>query len=399
MVCHDFTTNTSSNQERYSGRPGDAGSSGTPGVPPASAGNNPDRAHPPLPGFEEDFPPLPLELDNSSETLTEIIDKVLANPSCRDLSTLDPWQREYLLQWEEANGLGVGACLNIFPSGEITGGCYSLGRKSAPGRRGKVVSQQFTRQARKTIRRAVENSKVKFCRFMTMTFDPKKAKLDESGRVDQKWAKDELIRYLNTIKKKYDRMADKTGNNHWRISYMWVAEVQQNGNIHFHCLLNRHLEIKWLVKIWGQAPNSVNIKTLKDYTHAVMYMLKYMGKDNSPIEGRRYGMSQDLIEASKPLKLDFYGRARRKAFLNIKEELGYEMTQNGGKIFDWGFSLPPPRREQKLRDKQGFTRTLRGTSRGIGMKLRQKIEDAMTSIDTMGEILARDDNTLDDLPF
>lgn len=90
--------------------------------------------HPSLPGMEEYCPPeVPLEFNNSSQSLTVTLDRVLANPSRRDLRFLTHDQRNTLLQWEEDQGLGVGACLNIYPSGEKTGGCYSRGNKRAPG--------------------------------------------------------------------------------------------------------------------------------------------------------------------------------------------------------------------------------------------------------------------------
>ena len=217
----------------------------------------------PLTGIERFFPPeAPLELDSSSETLTETLDRILEKPSLhRDLRFLSPSQRDTLLDWEQENGMGVGACLNVFPSGEVTGGCYSLGRRNAPGTRGKVISEEFTKQARKTIRRAVESKTTSFKLFITLTFDPKCATLNESGQVDHDWAKKEFTRFLNSIKKKYDRLADKTGKESRKLSYIWVAEIQEKNtnNIHFHILANQpFINAQWLAEIWGQSSNSVN---------------------------------------------------------------------------------------------------------------------------------------------
>jgi hypothetical protein len=134
---------------------------------------------------------LPLELDNSSKCLTETASNLL-----------DKWDKE--------KASNVGACINVFPSGEITGGFYKTGRKAPPERKGRTISQEFTRKARKTIRRAVESGIAEFKVFVTVTFDPKIAQLDDAGRVDQAWAKKEFKRFLNTIKKYYDR---RGGNN------------------------------------------------------------------------------------------------------------------------------------------------------------------------------------------
>ncbi len=359
--------------------------------------------HPPLPGMEEYCPQeLPLEFNNSSESLTETINRILLEPSSRDLNSLEHWQREALWQWEEENGQGVGACLNVFPSGEITGSCYSLGRKVAPGRKGKLVSTIFTKQARKTIRRAVESKVTTFKLFVSLTFDPKIAQLNESGQVNQLWAKKEFKRFLNTIKKTYDRLAEKSGKELRRISYIWVAEIQEENtkNIHFHILLDQpFIPVQWLVKIWGQAPNSVNVKKLNNQEHAVNYILKYMKKGNSPIEGKRYGMTQNLIEGSKPVKLNFYGRGKRNAFLKIKEAHSWEIEQNGGRILDWGLYIPPPKRERQWRDKQGNIRTTKGTSRKIGLKLRKEIENEMAGIEKALEILNCIDSTNCEVPF
>lgn len=406
MVCHDLDSNPHNDFQNPAGPDvvsGTAGSTeGTAEVFTESSAINPHYYTPTLPGLENYFPPPPLELDNSSETLTEKLNRILDSSSRNDFSSLSWDQKRYLLDWEEENGQGVGACLNIYPSGEITGGCYSLGRKSAPGRRGEVSSNQFTRQARKTIRRAVESRVTNFKLFITLTFDPKLAQLDESGRVDQKWAKKEFTQFLNTAKKRYDRMSDKTGKDHWRLSYIWVAEIQEENtkNIHFHILVDRSfIDVKWLVSIWGQASNSVNVTKLNNQEHAANYMLKYMGKGSSPIEGRRYGMTQNLIEGSKPVKINLYGRAKRRAFLSIKDDLGWEIEQNGGKVMDWGIYLPPPRRERQWKDKQGITRTARGTSQRIGLKLQEEITAAMANIEAVDEILTRDDDSPEDLPF
>ena len=353
----------------------------------------------PLPTLEAYCsPPLPLELDNSSESLTHKLDNILANPSKRDLSILTYDERRTLLDWEEQEGLGVGACLNIFPSGEITGGCYSKGNKHAPGQKGRVISTEFTRQARKKIRLVVDCKITNFKLFLTLTFDPKISQLTKSGIVDQTWAKDRFKQFLNTIKKKYDRLADKTENDNFRLSYIWVAEVQGNANIHFHILLDRSfIEIKWLVKLWGQSSNSVNIKRLNDQQHAANYMLKYMKKGNCPIEGKRYGMTHNLIEGSKPRKFDFYGRSKRNVFLRIKDSLEWQIKQNGGYVADWGLSIPAPRRVRIWRGKDGRKHELPGTSRKIGDDFMAKIEEAMAGIDLL---LSYDNKPCPyDLPF
>ena len=358
----------------------------------------------PLPGMERYFPPeAPLELDSSSETLTETIDRILEKPSLhRDLRFLSPSQRDTLLDWEQENGMGVGACLNVFPSGEVTGGCYSLGRRNAPGTRGKVISEEFTKQARKTIRRAVESKTTSFKLFITLTFDPKSATLNESGQVDHDWAKKEFTRFLNTIKKKYDRLADKTGKEYRKLSYIWVAEIQEKNtnNIHFHILANQpFINAQWLANIWGQSSNSVNVKKLNNQEHAANYMLKYMKKGNCPIAGKRYGMTQDLIKGAKPVTYRFDGRGKRSAFLQVLRDLTWEIEQNGGHALEWGFQIPPPKRESVWRDRQGTIRTKKGTSSQIASKLFDRVNEAAAGIDAGLAILEDEGGNDEFVPF
>jgi hypothetical protein len=139
------------------------------------------------------------------------------------------------------------------------------------------------------------------------------------------------------------------------------------------------------------------VKRLNNQEHAVNYMLKYMKKGNCPIVGKRYGMTQNLINGSKPVKYDFYGRSKRNAFLRIKDELEWQIKQNGGYVADWGLSIPTPRRVRIWRGKDGLMREVPGTSRKIGDDFLDKIETAMAGVDAL---LAYDNDTFSvDLPF
>ena len=262
---------------------------GSADIPVGKAGTHTERNsnyHPPLPGMEAYCPPLPLEFNIRPICLTDEAKAIL--DKC-----------------EQDRAVKVGACINIYPSGEVTGGYYKTGRKAPPRKEGKTISQEFTSNARKTIRRAAESGLVTFKNFVTFTFDPKLSELDDSGSVIQSWGKQQFKRLLNTLKKVLDRRAENRGEK--TLSYIWVAEVQQNGNIHFHMLVDRFIPIKWLVKIWNQASNSVNLKKLSDQGHAINYMLKYMKKGHCPIEGKRYGMTKDLMDAIKPIKIRYEG--------------------------------------------------------------------------------------------
>ena len=336
--------------------------------------------HPALPGMEKYCPQgRPYEFNRCTKPLTN-----------ESHALLDKWEQE--------RSVNVGACINIYPNGEITGGFYKTGRKPPPRREGRTISQEFTPKARKTIRRAVACGLVTFKGFLTLTFDPKLSQLDESGKVEQSWAKLEFKRFMNSIKKILDRKSETKGDKPF--SYIWVAEVQKNGNIHFHILVDRFIPVKWLVKVWNQSSNSLNIIPLKDQIHAVNYMLKYMKKGNCPIEGKRYGMTQDLLNAIKPVKVRYEGLEKREAFKKVKRESYWDINQNGGMVSDFGFFIPPHRRERVYRDKQGQTQRTKGVSRQLSIKFLSKLHRAMKLIDyehSCDEVQA--DTQLVDLPF
>jgi len=359
---------------------GSASADGTPAGSPASL-----ASQTPLPGFESYFPPAPIELDNSSKSLTETIGPIL-----------DEWDRE--------KALSVGACLSIYPSGEITGGFFRKRIKPPPKREGRTISQEFTSKAKKAIRRAVESGVAVFKVFVTLTFDPKKSTVDESGRVIQSWAKKEFKRFLNTVKVIIDRKAQAQGDASF--SYIWVAEVQQNGNIHFHMLVDRFLPVKWLVKIWDQAPNSVNVKRLNDQGHAVNYMLKYMKKGSCPIEGKRYGMTQNLLDAIKPQKVRFEGKDRREAFNKARLKCHKEIQKNGGMVSVYGLYIPPHKRARLWRDQKGNIRKTQEVSPHVSSRFlaRLELEMNLVTLDKELDEIIKEANQdkktrRDDLPF
>ncbi|HJV35857.1 rolling circle replication-associated protein, partial [Geomonas sp.] len=347
----------------------------------------------PLPGMERLFPPeaVPLELDYRTITLT------------KGHSNLSEEAQQLLEKWDKEGAVSRGACLKIFPNGEITGGYYRSGRRSIPKKAEKVISQTFTKQARKTIRRAAECASTEFRLFITLTFDPKQAQLNDHGQVDQKWAKKEFKRFLNTIKKKYDRRLERLGTEQKELSYIWVAEIQEQHtkNIHFHILVDQpFIPVKWLVDIWGQAANSVNVKRLNNQEHAVRYMLKYMGKGHCPIEGKRYGMTQNLLAGMKPQEIRFEGEDKREAFRTVKRNFYWQIEKGGGKVTDFGLFIPAPRREKIWRDKQGKFHKTKAVSRDLGRLFLQALGKPMKKIDWEHEIDgATTDTFSDEVPF
>ena len=119
----------------------------------------------------------------------------------------------------------------------------------------------------------------------------------------------------NEIKRKFLDLFIKNLKNKFGVNkYFWRAESQQNGNIHFHIIVDKYCNYMDLKLIWNKVqnklgyinefekkighrnPNSVDVKSVKQVDNFVNYLLKYCLKDEKArkIEGRVFGMSDEL---------------------------------------------------------------------------------------------------------
>lgn len=271
-------------------------------------------------------------------------------------------------EYEEAEGFGVGFVVNKFPSGEVTAGCFSRSAiRKPPVRSKELVSSGWSAHARKSIRRAVEcasSQGLLFRSFCTLTFDARlpHVKKDDHGRVCQKWAQGEVERFLNTVGKCYTRRYEQTQNPLHRWAFVRVGEVQPGtGNIHYHILFSvAFVPWQYINKIWRNG--ATNIKRVNDARRAARYITKYMGKDSTPIMGRRYSMSQNLYDVSAPSRFSYYGRSARSAYMDAVRSLCRDIERNGGRVFDWGMFIPAPSRPRKYRLPDGSIGATSGTS-------------------------------------
>jgi hypothetical protein len=98
--------------------------------------------------------------------------------------------------------------------------------------------------------------------------------------------------------------------------YVWRAEVQKNGNLHFHLFTDKFIPHTWIREIWNNIieadnfitefekahnhrnPNSTDIEAVKNLEKAAKYLAKYITKAEKfatrPINGRVYGMSDNI---------------------------------------------------------------------------------------------------------
>lgn len=98
----------------------------------------------------------------------------------------------------------------------------------------------------------------------------------------------------------------KLRNNHKIINYIWKAEKQKNGNIHYHILINKYIYWSTIRKYWNECqetkgyitrfkakyghtnPNSTDIHSCRGVKSVAAYICKYMSKD------ARYTMKGDV---------------------------------------------------------------------------------------------------------
>ena len=98
------------------------------------------------------------------------------------------------------------------------------------------------------------------------------------------------------------------------VNYLWKAEKQKNGNIHFHILLDRFFDKKDIQAAWNQIQSyhgyhkisqyenckegapSTRIERLNDKDNAISYVAKYITKsiDIEAVKGRLWGCNNEL---------------------------------------------------------------------------------------------------------
>lgn len=119
--------------------------------------------------------------------------------------------------------------------------------------------------------------------------------------------------------------------------WLWVAELQRRGVIHFHLLMGGRLDKDWIQTTWR------SITEQEVYTHvggigkAYAYLAKYVGKSDGkeiyePIVGRRWAASRRVTQWSKPL----WEQCKDSTFEQWDEE-----TKEYKEHFEWMRSTPP----------------------------------------------------------
>ena len=108
--------------------------------------------------------------------------------------------------------------------------------------------------------------------------------------------------------------------------YLWRAEPQKNGNIHFHIIADqfihyREVRVKWnriqnklgyvdryTAKEGKLDPPSTEIKSIKRIKNLAKYLSKYCTKESEirKIQGRQWGLSQNLSKFQRAVTVPSY---------------------------------------------------------------------------------------------
>lgn len=192
------------------------------------------------------------------------------------------------------------------------------------------------------------------------------------NHTDQELKTHALKPFLNQMERKHG----------WR-NWLWVAECQKNGNIHFHVIGDRAVDHQSLRNLWNSYmadlgyiedyrdaqqykhrngfqfrkdlshkwsygaqveayirgvkenwsnPNSTDIKRIKHVKNLPAYLTKYICKSDGarPIEGRLWGCS-DAIRECKPINLPL-SQKLKCIFQQLSDEIGSELFRTE---FNW----------------------------------------------------------------
>lgn len=134
--------------------------------------------------------------------------------------------------------------------------------------------------------------KLQLNRFVTLTLDPKKL----NGEDSTKYLNRTFAKLRSVLHRKYGKA----------LSYIRVLEYQQNGNAHFHLLLNQFIDIEWLRAEWQAVGGGWNV-WIKMITirRIVGYVSKYLSKGllmSAPKGSRRVTTSRNIRLFEKPKK-------------------------------------------------------------------------------------------------
>lgn len=163
------------------------------------------------------------------------------------------------------------------------------------------------------------------------------------------------------IKEALNRFFEYMRDNYKLKNYMWRAERQKNGNIHFHIVWNIYVDKIDVSRYWNAAleplgyidayekkhgkrnPPSTKIEAVHKAKNLALYLAKYLCKETAPdlkpIEGRQWFLSQALSKLKTKVFLhsDALDRELEQFTLHCwnTEKVGYGYTRYAWHTYDY----------------------------------------------------------------
>jgi len=148
-------------------------------------------------------------------------------------------------------------------------------------------------------------------------------------------------------KKHLDSFLKRLRRLHPNCKYVWVAEKQKRGAIHFHILTPYYTPKDWVNSAWNeivntwQRDNNLNHQTLLPNVISVLsagsYLAKYLSKEGQNIGGNGYGIDQKTRSLMVDDVVNFVGTDFEPEYIN---EITKSMSDDFGskidvKKFEW----------------------------------------------------------------
>jgi len=111
-----------------------------------------------------------------------------------------------------------------------------------------------------------EADRLKLCRFLTLTLDPKKLDLDEDP-----------VRHLRETFNKFRTYLNRRFDG---VQFICVLEFQKNGMPHLHCLISHYISQNWIKESWSNLGGGSHVDIRRVDIHRVSrYLSKYLTKE------------------------------------------------------------------------------------------------------------------------
>jgi len=151
-------------------------------------------------------------------------------------------------------------------------------------------------------------------RMLTLTLDPSKIKGNKYDHIMQVWRKFRV--YL------YRRFKN--------VSFIWVLELQKNGNPHLHILISQYIPQAWISEVWDKLGGGkvvdirwVDIHRVKAYVSKYFTKSAVLAEADIPRSKRRFSTSRDIRIWEDP-DFDWRTCPIRDAFFNDILALAYD---------------------------------------------------------------------------